>query len=695
MWRTLPAATVLALVLAAPAAAHLEHSANAARMAAPVDQPCPGAPIEADRVITGSFGTELQGSYVMVPFTVPDGTTAVRVKYCYEDTDSPLQSQADHTIDLGLYDARQGATWGPAEFRGWGGSSHADVTVSPEGFSPEEQYRSAPRAHVPGFTTRGFKPGPIPDGLWAAELGVAAVVGPELLDSDGKVGWRVEIDTSNDPAFADQPYQPATYDETPARAEAGWYQGDLHVHAEHSSLGDATMTEVFEYGFGTAKLDFITLSDYVTNSGWGEIGRYQGKWPGRLVTRSSEVITYRGHTNNQTSGRYVDHRTGPVYELKPDGSLGQIRGARPASAIFDDVLDGGGFTQVNHPTIFPSEVPGFALQCRGCPWDYSDEETQWPKVHAYEIATGPGGLEAGAGLGFNPFTLTAVLEYERLLAAGHHIAAVGVSDSHQAGRRNNPITQAPIGQATTVVRADELSEAGIRCGVKAGHTFVKIWSPSRPDLRLEATAPGLQGTAIMGDTIRASGVQLTAKVLGGAPEGGLEPYILTVMRDGLPIHAEPVPDDDHTVTLSAAQPGRYGLYLLRTASFEAISTPIWVEAPGANAPAIVQRGCTAASPGALRVKLGAARVQRGAIVTTCRLVSGRARRCTVTGRVGKRVVARGTKTFRGSTARVRLKLTKTGRALLARRGRLKVRLSARVTEGAALATARRTVVVRR
>ena len=44
--------------------------------------PCAGAPIRADRLITGSFGTEQQGSYVMVPFDVPAGVTAVRVKYC-------------------------------------------------------------------------------------------------------------------------------------------------------------------------------------------------------------------------------------------------------------------------------------------------------------------------------------------------------------------------------------------------------------------------------------------------------------------------------------------------------------------------------------------------------------------------------------------------------------------------------------
>ena len=41
------------------------------------------------------------------------------------------------------------------------------------------------------------------------------------------------------------------------------------------------MRETFDYAFrpaapqGGAGLDFITLSDYVTDTGWGEIGRYQ------------------------------------------------------------------------------------------------------------------------------------------------------------------------------------------------------------------------------------------------------------------------------------------------------------------------------------------------------------------------------------------------------------------------------------
>ena len=51
--------------------------------------------------------------------------------------------------------------------------------------------------------------------------------------------------------------------------------------------------------------------------------------------------------------------------------------------------------------------------------------------------------------------------------------AIGVSDSHNAGRTNSP-SQSPVGTGATAVHAKELSEKGIRCAVKAGHTYAKI-----------------------------------------------------------------------------------------------------------------------------------------------------------------------------------------------------------------------------
>ncbi|HEX2087299.1 MAG TPA: CehA/McbA family metallohydrolase, partial [Solirubrobacteraceae bacterium] len=567
MRRTLALAAATLAALPATALGHgrgpLPPGARLAEAAAV--SACPGEPMEPDQAFAGSFGTDMMGSYVLVPFDVPPGTTSVRVKYCYDQPDSPTSSQFRHTLDLGLYHARPApdALWGEAEFRGWGGSSHPDVVVSPEGFSSEEEYLAAPRRPVLGKTTRGFLPGPVVPGQWAAELGVAAVVSQSQGDSDGQVAWRVEVDLSTDPAHADEPYVPAPYDETPARAEPGWYAGDLHVHAEHSSLGDATNRETFDYAFGDAGLDFITLSDYVTSSGWGEIGRLQGAYPGKLVARSSEIITYRGHTNNHVSKRYVDYRTGRILERLPDGSLVERRGPRLPRELFDLVHLGGGFTQVNHPTIFPSEVPGAANLCRGCPWDYSDAETDWSRVDAYEVHTGPPGND----LGPNPFTATAIEEYDRLRRDGHWVAAVAVSDSHNAGRTPNAITQAPVGTGRTVVFAPELSEEGVRYGIQRGHAYAKVFGPAAPDLRLEAL--GDQAVAIMGDGLAETSATLVARVIGGTNR-----HTLVVLRNGQPISSAPVTGGMFVHEVVVTQAGDYRIQVQRGSAIESLTTPI-------------------------------------------------------------------------------------------------------------------------
>ncbi len=570
---TLACAVLLGLfVLLAPCGAGAD---PVARTAALENGVCAGGdPITPTLVIEGSFPHALQGSYVMVPFEVPPGTTSVRVKYCWDRPEGPTPGGGGHTIDLGLWGARPpGGTWDVTRFRGWGGSSHPDVTIPPQGFSREAEYLEDPRGHVPGRTTRGFLPGPIPAGEWAAELGVAAVVPAEEGDADGSVRWRLEIELSSDPAFAAQPYRPARYDRSPARRGPAWLAGDMHVHAEHSALGDATMREVFDYAFrpleeGGAGLDFITLSDYVTPAAWGEIGRYQDDYPGKLIIRSSEIITYTGHTNNHASLTYVDHRTGPVYEWLGDGNVALLREARPASELFKVVRRHRGFTQINHPTIFPSSDPTLRRFCRGCPWDFAPEQTDFSLVDAIEIQTGP----AAFGDAPNPFTPTAIAFWEAALDLGHKIAAVGSSDSHNAGRTESP-TQSPLGRPTTMVYARELSEQGIRDAIRAGHTYVKLLGNDGPDLRLTARDAAAR-RAIIGDTLFSPAADFTASVLGVEPADG--DLTLHVVRDGEPIASFAVPVGDSTFDFRGTGPARYRLQLQRGEVIVALTSPIYL-----------------------------------------------------------------------------------------------------------------------
>jgi hypothetical protein len=443
------------------------------------------------------------------------------------------------------------------------------VTLSPEGFSTEAEYLARPKGHVPGKTTRGFRPGPIRPGRWFAELGLAAIAGRELGDADDRVAWRVEVEYSNDPAFADRPYRKTRYAAKPKVRRAGWYAGDLHVHAEHSALGDATMRETFGYAFGRGKLDFITLTDYVTDSAWGEIGRY--KTGRHLVGRSSEVITYRGHTNNQLSGRYVDYRTGPVYDLRADGGVTLRRAAQGASRILRDVRRAGGFTQINHPTIFPSQNPLFALLCRGCPWDYSAQETNYRLVDAIEVNTGPQKI----GEAPNPFTSTAIDFYEAALARGAHAAALGVSDSHRAGRTESP-SQAPVGIGATEVFASELSERGIRCAVKAGHTYAKLGGASGPTLRFTGRVHGVRKRAIFGDSARGARLKLAARATGDG--------VLQLLRNGSVIAT-----GTRAISRTVTESGRYGLRVVDGQVTEAVGTPIWFRKAARSKVSV--RGC--------------------------------------------------------------------------------------------------------
>ena len=691
-----PAAAALATfaMLCSPPAPQEQTTPRAT--ASGVPSKCPGRAIRADRTITGEFGADLAKSFVMVPFDVPAGTTAVRVKYCFDQPDVPVSTpavSARHTLDLGLYEPRRGpGTWGMGEFRGWGGSSHPDVTVSAEGFSTEGQFTANPRIEPPGKTTRAFRPGPIRAGRWAVELGVAGVVPQSLGDADGKVAWRVEIELARDRAFADQTYRPAPYDKRPAKRGRGWYAGDMHVHAEHSAYGDATMREAFDYAFGPlsqgrAGLDFITLSDYVSGSSWGEIGRHQGRYPGKLVVRSAEVITYRGHLNNHNTAKVVDYREGPIYERAPNGSLHRVRGSRPPAATFADIKRAGGYTQINHPTIFPSSVALFELACRGCSWEYNAAETGYDRTDAIEIATGPSG-EKSTDQGPNPFTVTAIDFYERALGTGNKVAAVGVSDSHNAGRTSNPVTQAPIGEATTVVRAEELSEPAIECGVEAGHTYVKVTGNDAPDVRMEARPPGFGGApAIFGDTVRAASAAFDVRVTGGPGR------TLQVVKDGQVFRTATVSGDDFRFGFTATEPGHYRLQVQRGQTIETVSSPIYLE-PG---PGIVSsRDCTPLSVrGKARRRM---RPSRRRYLTRCTASGGGLRQCAVkatitSGRRGRRrTLATGRVAMTGGSRRVRLRLNRYGRRVMrrhARKGR-RVRLTFTVSDGdGATASARR------
>jgi hypothetical protein len=498
-----------------------------------------------------------QGAYLQIPFTVPPGTAAIHIRYCYD---------SGSTLDMGVYEPlRPGdSVPGMPERRGWSGSAVKDLAIAVNGFSPPATYESGRKAFVSGYTTRAYQPGPIPAGTWTLELGLASLGAPS-------VAYQVDVETTSDSSWSDDPYQSAPpVGSGIAIASPGWYAGDVHAHGEQEP-GNALVKTSLDYAFkplaqGGAGLDWIGLVDHNNDISRGEIGKYESGYPGKLIIPGTEVTTYHGHYNSIGSTAFADFRGGPVL----DQSLDQVAPTTLPASQFAQLQAGGGWTQVNHPTIFP----GAPSVCRGCPWDWTDAETDFSHVDAIELQTGPADL----GGTQNPFTKTAIEFYEARLAAGFHIAAVGSSDSHQADQAD--ITTAPIGKATTVVSASALSQAAIVEGVRADHTYVKFYGNDGPDIRPIAHAPGAPDATI-GDTIAGERLDLEVAVTGAGP-GAARPgdYQLVLLRDGAVAGRVAIPGD-LTHTFSVSDPGRYSIEILRTAPnadrYEIYSSPVWFE----------------------------------------------------------------------------------------------------------------------
>src|SRR5438045_9639885 len=77
--------------------------------------------------------------------------------------------------------------------------------------------------------------------------------------------------------------------------------------------------------------------------------------------------------------------------------------------------------------------------------------------------------------------------HERL-QRGVRVTAVGGSDDHSSGTRVQP--GRPVGIPTTVVFAQELSEAGVLAAIRGGHVYIKTQDPTGADVFLTADAAG-------------------------------------------------------------------------------------------------------------------------------------------------------------------------------------------------------------
>ncbi len=646
---------------------------------APSGNPDPVGTWTTEQTFSGKVSQDKAGGYIQVPFNVPANTSAVHIRYCY-------QSGSGNTMDIGVYEPlKNGDTyWGTSERRGWSGSAVKDLAIAKNGYSPAAVYENnSPndrKKYVHGYTTRAYQAGAMPQGQWAVELGLGALVTEDPVSH--KYEWSISVETTGDADWSNTPYSSVPYDPTPASTKAGWYIGDLHAHGEEEP-GNALMSDDFNTAFtpkdqGGPGLDFMTLVDHNNDVAYGEIGRYQAAHPGKLIIRGTEVTTYHGHFNNQASGRFVDFRTGPVFvyvDNGGDGTYTQVRGSVPPREMFAEVIAAGGWAQVNHPAIYPPapDAIGGNPACRGCFWEYSDADTDFSKTNAIEVQTGFASFVDDTG--YNPFTQGAIDYYEHALDTGAHIAAVGSSDSHQNVHTQSG-SDTPIGDAATVVHAQDLSEQGISNAVKGAHTYVKMYGPSGPDVRLTGVHPNVKGAKIIGDSMKAPSATFKVTVTGSGP-GAARPglQVLRFLKNGVEVAHKDITSDDFSTSFPSRGTGRYSVEIVRGpfSFIELYSSPIWFRKKAGSNKLVVK-------------KIKANR-KKGTAVASVKLPS--------TGKLslsGKGARSVNLKVKKPSTLKLTIKPTGRARKSLARNGKAKVKAKFKFKpEGGKAKTATRTV----
>jgi hypothetical protein len=345
--------------------------------------------------------------------------------------------------------------WGLLEpgggFRGYGGGNLEDAVVGAAAAS------------------RSYLPGPIAAGEWALYVGKARV-------QSAAPGYHVEITfrptAALEPASDRAPYVEAA----PLEDGARYYAGDFHVHSEDSGDARPSLDEIATFARGRG-LDFVVLTEHNTIAHVDRLGAAQARHPSLLLVPGLELTTYAGHAGGFGVTRWVDHRIG-------HGDV-TLAGALAAFAAQ------GSLVTLNHPTLALGDL------CIGCAWELGVPAPG--SIHGVEIASG-GWAQAG-----RYFALDAIALWESLLDAGHHLAAIGGSDDHQAGQGAG----SPIGDPTTCVFAEALSVAALRAGILASRTVVKLQGPGDPMIALD-TFP-----ARTGDTVFADETTLRATVTGG------------------------------------------------------------------------------------------------------------------------------------------------------------------------------------
>jgi MYXO-CTERM domain-containing protein len=169
--------------------------------------------------------------------------------------------------------------------------------------------------------------------------------------------------------------------------------------------------------------------------------------------------------------------------------------------------------------------------------------------------------------------------WDELLDEGHRITAVAGSDDHRAGIDFDPGTQSPIGSPTTLVYADELSEAAILEGIAEGRVVVLLSGPDDPRVEIEIDSDSGELGRI-GDTIRGQRLTIRARVTGG---DGARAVLVTDGNDG---ETRAIEGNDAEVSWEAEAPesgARYRVHVVGGEGLVTVTNHVFVDfaaAPG-------------------------------------------------------------------------------------------------------------------
>lgn len=252
---------------------------------------------------------------------------------------------------------------------------------------------------------------------------------------------------------------------TLGKAKHMWLKGDLHVHTVHSD-GVYTLAELDAIAKGIG-LDFIGLTDHNTIS---QNYAYVAESPVTYIP-AMELTTYHGHCNLfGVHNPCDDFRVGRCCDVE---------------RLLVQAKERGAHISINHP--YDDTGPS-------CQWHWGYDLP----FDSLEVWNGPWRPSNGQNLEL----------WQKMLAQGQRIVAVGGSDTHREHR------YVKHGRPTTLVYTDTRSVDGILNGIRQGHVFM-TYAHQGPIIGLHC------GKRMMGDVVsleNSENVEVTAANLQAGDE---------------------------------------------------------------------------------------------------------------------------------------------------------------------------------